>query len=193
MSADNGIYVLRTAGPDGVTCEYRVTEAQNIEDLTYDVATNKYRKDFIPERAFAFFRHASVFSAPSEAFAYAFELAEKAPILEYGVSMLDHTHQTYPSHLTEEDLERYEVEVDKTINRIRGTREQELQRKRAEAEVEVIPNSDLSFTSGSGEKFVPILFYGYLHTQSGEQIHGAVRPLPDGSFRFLPSDWSKSG
>lgn len=37
MSADNGIYILETEGP-----EYRVAHLQNIEDIWYDSTTKEY-------------------------------------------------------------------------------------------------------------------------------------------------------
>ena len=58
MSADNGIYILKTRAfsPDPAhDFEYRVAHATCIENLYYDVDTGGHRDQFIPEEAFAYF------------------------------------------------------------------------------------------------------------------------------------------
>lgn len=195
MSADNGIYVLKTlargvAGEPSARFEYRVAHASAIDNLYYDVETGEHRANFIPEMAYEYFGTAPLFTSEDEAFKYAFEEAKEYSVLEYGVSLLNHENQPFPSNLTSDDIERYEVEIDKVMNRHRAEREIARQEKLAAAKIVL----------RGEETFEPGAIYGYLIGENGEKIHGSlhgvksvrisVNPREEEVY-FLPSDWHK--
>lgn len=195
MSADNGIYVLKTlaqgvSGEPSARFEYRVAHASAIDNLYYDVETGEHRANFIPEMAYEYFGNAPIFLDEGEAFKHAFEEAEDYDVLEYGVSMLNHENQPFPSNLTPDDVERYEVEIDKVINRHRAQREIAHQEKLAAAKIVL----------QGGENFEPGAIYGYLIKPDGEKVHGSLHGVKSVSLSvnpgkeevyFLPSDWHK--
>jgi len=77
MSADNGIYIIKTVGP-----EWRVEEMSAIENLWYpDNSTQTVIKN-----AREMFADAKVFKSRAEALEYAHDLARDFAVLEYGVS-----------------------------------------------------------------------------------------------------------
>ena len=90
MSADNGIYVLETAGP-----EYRVAELQAIENLHLNPATCDWTNDpkILKLNAEEMFGRAKLFTSRDEALDFAWDLAEQIlenyGILEYGVSEIN--------------------------------------------------------------------------------------------------------
>lgn len=78
MSADNGIYVAHF--PDG----YRVAEIFAIDNLDFYKIGTPERKQWLRDC----FERSQVFSDKPSAIMFAHALAERAPILEYGVSYL---------------------------------------------------------------------------------------------------------
>lgn len=98
MSADNGIYILRTRDPSG-DHEFRVMHAQNIEDLEYwpldqdmdnDSPSNwERREEVCPDVARNWFVDAEVFTNEDEAYEYARQLYDEYPIVEYGICPID--------------------------------------------------------------------------------------------------------
>ena len=88
MSADNGIYILRTITRSGY--EYRVTGAQAIVNLDW-YAKNDPEK--LPNYLKDTWGNSDVYKDSKEAFVKAWEMLEKIlasdyPILEYGVDMI---------------------------------------------------------------------------------------------------------
>jgi hypothetical protein len=75
MSADNGVYISTFPKEDG-TKEYRVTDAQAIENVKWEEYVREY------------FENAFVFSTEEEAVAKAVDIYKELPICEYGISML---------------------------------------------------------------------------------------------------------
>lgn len=200
MSADNGIYVLKTKvdkfwvreapelfedrGPGRF--EYRVAHAMAVENICYNMKTGDYQKDFIPEIVFDYFGDCRVFIDEGEALKYAHELEKEYDILEYGVSILDHSHQVFPSNLTKDDVERYEVEMDKEANRHRAEREQERQEWVANNQVGLTPLADGCLRAPGGGEFVPRVMYGDLMVAPGKTLRGRVTVGDRGECTFLP-------
>lgn len=189
MSADNGVYILKTRGREEGQFEYRVTHAQAIDNLNYNALTGKDQKDFIPEEAFAYFDGCEVFSQEEAAFAQAKQIAKDYPLLEYGICLLDFSHQEYPTHLTKDDYVRYQVEVDRAISRHRAEREAERQAWVAKNRIPV-PAAG-AFTLAAGGKaeltFRPSVMYGEMEQGDGIKVHGRVTAGPDGEWYFLPN------
>jgi hypothetical protein len=79
MSADNGIYILKTAGP-----EWRVAEMMAIDNLYYP----DDKPETVLKNAREMFARAEVFKDRALALVYAFDLAKDCDVLEYGVSEL---------------------------------------------------------------------------------------------------------
>ena len=91
MSADNGVYILKT--PDGKNgFEYRVVHAQAIDNIYWE------HPDGNPEQVVNYFGKCQVFKNGSDAFNKANDLVKEiisdefCPILEYGVSQISLPH-----------------------------------------------------------------------------------------------------
>ena len=85
MSADNGIYILETSGP-----EYRVSHMMAIDNLNWDDEKKDFSNDpdVMIENAREMFVRAPVFFDKEEAERFAFQEAEDYPFLEYGISSI---------------------------------------------------------------------------------------------------------
>lgn len=90
MSADNGIYILKSEGP-----EFRVVEAQAIENINWNERTRSCddRNYFNMEEVRRYFGKCKVFLSEAEADVETSRLVQEivdsaCPILEYGVSMI---------------------------------------------------------------------------------------------------------
>ena len=189
MSSDNGIYILKTRAAKPIIesdFEYRVIHAQAIENICYDVMTGQYQKDFVPEVVYDYFGECKVFRHEYEARQHAHELEAQHDILEYGVSTLDHSHQIFPSHLTQDDVERYEVEMDKEMDRRRAKREQARQAwlERNKVTLNVLPQGRMQAPNGS--EFEMRVMYGEMKNADGSRLGGRVFPELDGTFSFIP-------
>lgn len=90
MSADNGIYVLETMKKNSHDCEYRVAHCQAIDNLDYGTEEDK------ANTLVQYFGKSQVFETESDALLFAYDLAKKYPVLEYGVSRIDLTPQEFP-------------------------------------------------------------------------------------------------
>ena len=94
MSADNGIYILKTPADDGEGFEYRVRHAQAIDNIYWDdTAPGHNNPDGVPEIVVEYFGKCDVLTE-EEAHKKAFELEEEVlnddfGILEYGVSTIE--------------------------------------------------------------------------------------------------------
>ena len=71
MSADNGIYILQTEGP-----EFRVAYQQNIDDIYGNFSDESFRWQGDPETMFSYFGDAPVFPNLEEALDKAEELKD---------------------------------------------------------------------------------------------------------------------
>ncbi len=206
MSADNGIYILKTQGPqvDGRSTgdEHRVAHVMGIDNIYYNVNTGKYDDAFVPQEAFRCFGDCKVFDSYDEALVYAHQLAEEQPVLEYGVSVLEHPDQMFVP-FSEEELEFHEGEVEAIIERYHQKREAEAGAKRKEATVAF--KREMLFEPGA--------IHGYLVKGDGTRVHGSLSGLESltvtdegelgegglgasvagggADLEFLPSDWNK--
>jgi len=82
MSADNGIYILQTEGP-----EFRVQHCQAIENINWDDNIKDYTEDedVWIENARITFKNAPVFNNERDAVIFAHKCSKKYSILEYGI------------------------------------------------------------------------------------------------------------
>ena len=195
MSADNGIYVLKTRTPgDKVVktalCEYRVAHLQGIDNLYYDVATGEHKLDFTPEEAYIYFKECQVIYDGSQALEYAHRLADQQTILEYGVVMLRHENQLF-EEFTNEQLASYNAKIDDLIEEHRNQRNEELESKRETARRGLSPE----------DNFHPTQVAGFIAGPNGERVYGRLilteeefEKVKIGYFEgldFLPNDWNK--
>ena len=81
MSADNGIYILKTK--DG---QYRVIHAMAIENLWWSGLEEKSKKEMVPTEILRYFGRSKYTRDYSLALRIAHSIARREPILEYGVS-----------------------------------------------------------------------------------------------------------
>lgn len=83
MSADNGIYVLQTKGP-----EFRVVHCQNIDEIYGEFSDDTLKWLGNPEMILHFFGEATVFSNIETALDFAEELSYSYEYLEYGICVI---------------------------------------------------------------------------------------------------------
>lgn len=83
MSADNGIYILQTYGP-----EWRVAHQQNIEEIYGNFSDDTYKWEGDPEEMFRYFGEAPVFLSLEEALDFAEEMVYDYDYLEYGICVI---------------------------------------------------------------------------------------------------------
>ena len=83
MSADNGIYILQTAGP-----EFRVAYQQNIDDIYGNFSDDSFQWQGDPEVMYSYFGDAPVFSNLEAALDKAEELSYDIDYLEYGICVI---------------------------------------------------------------------------------------------------------
>jgi hypothetical protein len=103
MSADNGIYILKTKNPSGDGFEYRVIHAQAIENIYWNDKLGKQMYGVLdPENTRNYYSTCKVYTDESEVRKEANRLEEDilsddfCPILEYGVCVLDHSDVEFP-------------------------------------------------------------------------------------------------
>ena len=82
MSADNGIYILQTDGP-----EFRVQHCMAIENINWNDDAGDYTEDqdVWIKNARVIFKNAPVFTDEDKAAAFAVKCSKEYSILEYGV------------------------------------------------------------------------------------------------------------
>ncbi len=86
MSADNGVYILRSpVHPDSSEFEYRVTHAMAIDNISYE----PNMEGFNTEELKRYFGKCPVFYNRMEAFAKADDIAQECEILEYGIQLIN--------------------------------------------------------------------------------------------------------
>ena len=83
MSADNGIYILQTKGP-----EYRVAYHQNIDEIYGNFSDDSFQWPGDPDMMFLYFGDAPMFSTQEEAIEYASKLTKNYDYLEYGICVI---------------------------------------------------------------------------------------------------------
>ena len=83
MSADNGVYILQTAGP-----EFRVAYQQNIDDIYGEFSDDSFRWKGDPEIMLEYFQNAPIFSNLEEALDKAADIAYDYEYLEYGICVI---------------------------------------------------------------------------------------------------------
>lgn len=83
MSADNGVYILESKGP-----EFRVIYTQGIDNIygTFNDSTMSWDGD--PEMMLEYFGASNVFSSLTEALDHAEKISENYDYLEYGVCVI---------------------------------------------------------------------------------------------------------
>lgn len=83
ISADNGIYILHTKGP-----EFRVEHLQNIDDLYGNFSDESFQWQGDPDVMLDYFGNSKVFHNLEEALDYASELSYNYEYLEYGICVI---------------------------------------------------------------------------------------------------------
>jgi hypothetical protein len=83
MSADNGIYILQTYGP-----EYRVAHCQGIDSIYGKFNDDTFHWDGDPEMILEYFAEAPVFTDVEKALDFATELSYDYEYLEYGICLI---------------------------------------------------------------------------------------------------------
>lgn len=191
MSADNGIYVLKTRTEDETDFEYRTIHARAIENLYYNVKEGQHGPNFIPEEAFSYFKECQVFYDKSSALIYAHHLEGQQAILEYGVSILDHGEQVF-QEFTDEEMEAYSNQVEEDMVVCQHRRDEAQDAARAAAIIRLMPS----------DTFHPTHIIGFVTTPDGERVHGqltgeGVEEIKVGALHgdgadFLPNSWCRS-
>jgi hypothetical protein len=90
MSADNGVYILKTKGP-----EYRVAHTTNIDDIDYGISEDQFNIEFVEfvfGKSFVYFDFED---AKEKAAKWAEEIEASGP-LEYGICILDYEDIKFP-------------------------------------------------------------------------------------------------
>lgn len=82
MSADNGIYILKTKD------QYRVTDAHAIENLYWSFIDFDMKDEYVPTRLVEYFGHTRYTRDFEKAMKVANAIARSLPILEYGIRIL---------------------------------------------------------------------------------------------------------
>jgi hypothetical protein len=83
MSADNGIYILHTKGP-----EYRVGYNQAIDNIYGNFSDESFQWQGDPEMMVEYFQDAKMFSSLEEALDYAEDLSYNYEYLEDGICVI---------------------------------------------------------------------------------------------------------
>lgn len=82
MSADNGIYILKTKD------QYRVAHFQNAEYMYYSAITSTYEDDIVPSRVVELWGDSKFTRKEDIALRLAYRWASRLPICEYGVNLI---------------------------------------------------------------------------------------------------------
>lgn len=83
MSADNGIYILQTKGP-----EFRVVYAQGIDNIYGEFSDESFQWQGDPDEIFNYFKGSQVFHNLEEALDLASEMSYNYDYLEYGICVI---------------------------------------------------------------------------------------------------------
>ncbi|MBD3260689.1 MAG: hypothetical protein GF334_03275 [Candidatus Altiarchaeales archaeon] len=169
MSADNGVYILKTKAEDHAATpfEYRVIHTANIEEIYWDAEGACYREDgrFTPEVAFEYFWAAPVFTSSYEAWEHAKKMAASISVLEYGIGMLEHGDQLFQS-FTPGELEEFFNRAEKILEQHRRDREEKRQRDLEARTVRLPAHSQVEMVAGT---------ISFLDEESGKTVRAQVR------------------
>lgn len=102
MSADNGIYILKTKD------QYRVAHLQAIDNI-YWSAINGQQERLVPTRVVEMWGDCKFTRDASRAFNMAHKLANKLPVCEYGVNVI--TYNKTWKHILEDAQEYAKKEI----------------------------------------------------------------------------------
>jgi hypothetical protein len=83
VSADNGIYILQTKGP-----EFRVAHQQGIDNIYGEFSDESFQWKGDPEMILEYFQNAPVFSNLEEALDKAADMSYDYEYLEYGICVI---------------------------------------------------------------------------------------------------------
>lgn len=83
MSADNGIFILQTKGP-----EFRVGHHQTIDNIYGEFSDLSYQWQGDPEMIWEYFHNDEKFSNLEEALDFASDLSYSIDYLEYGICVI---------------------------------------------------------------------------------------------------------
>ncbi len=110
MSADNGIYILKTKD------QYRVIHAQAIENLYWSFITENEVHIIVPTRIIEYFGKSKYTSNYDLVKTIAFSMAKKIPVLEYGIKEIE-VDQTWNQIVKEaKELALLEIKAIKEMN-----------------------------------------------------------------------------
>lgn len=110
MSADNGVYILKTKD------QYRVTDAHAIENLYWSFIDFDMKDEYVPTRLVEYFGHTRYTRDFEKAMKVANAIARSLPILEYGIQILP-VNKTWKQIVKEaKELAVQELEVLKNEN-----------------------------------------------------------------------------
>jgi len=207
MSADNGVYILKTLargakyayvplqeGEISPFYVYRVLHAQAIENIYYRVESQSDhdlfdQRTFVPEVAYEYFKECQPLFDEGRALIYAHQLADQTSILEYGVEILDHGEQVFQT-FTDEEIQTFEQRSDEIMSANRKKRDAEMDAKRNAATVDLGPVGN----------FQPTSIVGFITDSDGERTYGRLtgdmenvgiaRPVEE-PLNFLPNDWDR--
>lgn len=89
MSADNGVYILKTTGDKG-TYEYRVRELQAVENVYWNARTGRdsTSHDIWIKNARRMWKDAPVFPHEDVALNAALEIYKRLSVCEYGIATI---------------------------------------------------------------------------------------------------------
>jgi len=115
VSADNGIYLLKTPQENSDGFEYRVIHAQAIENIYFDdTLPNHNNPEGTPEEVVAYFGNCEVLTeeaAQKKALKIYDEIMEDdfCPIVEYGICPINlpHSFQWYKDQLCKRSVDRF--------------------------------------------------------------------------------------
>lgn len=85
MSADNGVYILETAGP-----EFRVSDFGAIDNITWDQRKRDFTNDpvILMENARKYYNGCEVFTTREAALQEAVSILNQLPVCEYGIKFI---------------------------------------------------------------------------------------------------------
>ena len=110
MSADNGIYILKTKD------QYRVIHAQAIDNLSWSLIKRDSQREMVPTRIVEYYGNSRYTRDAEIAQKVAFAMSRKYPVLEYGISIL-RINKTWNQIVKEaKELAPRELEVLKSRN-----------------------------------------------------------------------------
>ena len=108
MSADNGVYILKTGN------QYRVKHLQAIDNLYWDYCKTQFQNTIVPTRIFEMFCDCKYTYNCETAFKIANNIFKKLSICEYGIQLID-TNMSWGMV-----LKRARIHINKEIEQCRN-------------------------------------------------------------------------